>query len=86
MKKEIFYQCLLEKRTEKATITTVSWIPKKYANKDQYVKLREKKEDGYTEWSDGWKVMKVCSRSEKEDIPDVRKQHMYLYGNNLHNV
>lgn len=85
-KKEIFFQCLLERKTENATITTTSWIPKKYAKKDKYIQLREKKEDGYTEWIDGWKVISICSKSLKENVPDIRKSiktHIARTGDNL---
>ena len=68
MNKKIYYrQCVLEKEN----MTTVSWIPEKYAEKGKYLKL--KNENG--EWENGW-VVKCASadRVEESYLPDSHQQ------------
>ena len=65
MSKTDFYcQCSLRKKSGKVVITTTSWIPQCYANKGEFLML--KNEAG--EWVDGWEVMNVSPPMDAESV------------------
>jgi len=59
MKTELYTQCKLQKGNE----FTYSWIPKKFAVKNKYLKL---KDNG--EWADGWQVIEIWSTRKHTEI------------------
>ena len=58
-----FRQCVLRRKSENGTVTTLSWIPDEYARKGKIVKLKDA-----VGWTDGWKVMFVSLCSFPEDM------------------
>lgn len=63
--------CMLEKKTEKNTISTHSWIPQEFAVKGRCVKLKTK-----NGWDDHWIVKTVNPTKVDSDlIETVEKQH-----------
>lgn len=73
---EIYYrQCVLKRGTKQQ----VSWIPERFARKGHHVKLRKREGSGcvrgYTEWVDGWKVVKVGARLSGSGIHE--REHLH---------
>jgi hypothetical protein len=61
-----YRQCELKRENQHL----VSWIPKEYAIKGKYLKL--KSQDG--EWEDGWEVEYVGEKDMPENVLDFQSQ------------
>ena len=54
MKEYFMKQCTLEQVNGLVTVTTVSWIPEKFAEVDRIIDIKN-----VGQWSKGWKVGRV---------------------------
>ncbi len=64
-----FVQCaLIGKTSDKNSIYTVSYIPKKFAVVGNILKLKFD-----SVWSNGWKVYEIYPNSETDVVPNVKK-------------
>jgi|TARA_Y100000310_G_scaffold109018_1_gene107397 hypothetical protein len=61
MKIELYTQCKLQR----GNVISYSWIPKKFAVKNKYLKL---KDNG--KWTNGWQVIEVWSTRKNSEIND----------------
>lgn len=66
--KHLSTQCKLQNGNK----ISYSWIPKKFAVKGKYLKL---KENG--EWSDGWQVIEVWATRSAEEVQARRDDYLY---------
>lgn len=57
---EMHVQCKLRR----GTLTTVSWIPSRYAKKGTYLKLKD--DDGV--WENGWEVIETWGKEKSTDV------------------
>lgn len=87
MSKMIYNQCTLVKREStndpdaKIVTTQVSYIPKKYAQLNRVLKLKEG-----DIWEDGWKITSVGSDTPEDQVPDVHsdiKGHRKMTGDSI---
>ena len=74
MSKTIYFkQCSLELVTKDNKMTTVSWLPEKYAIKDKYVQLKNRKTG---EWVNGWRITLVgTKRKTQEEVIESSKDY-----------
>ena len=66
-KKELYHQCVLEKKLSNGTKTTTTFLPKKYSQVGKVIKL--KSNDGT--WEDGWVVQQVSKDNFNSDYINV---------------
>jgi hypothetical protein len=57
-KSETYTQCALKKKGQ----ADVAWIPTKFANKGNYIKLKQ--DDG--SWDDGWLVEEIYTQQDAQ--------------------
>jgi hypothetical protein len=77
---EFYRQCTLQKDN----LTTVSWIPEKFAKTTKILNLKNEKD----EWDDGWRVVSVGENRLPEDVVIKQERnfkefsyHMLKFGN-----
>ena len=58
-----YCQCELSKKTENGEILDVAWIPKEFAKKNKYLKIRIN-----GGWDNGWQVVKTGNILSSEYI------------------
>ena len=62
-------QCTLEKKSGVVTVSTVSWIPDKFAEEGRLIDIKEA-----GQWSKGWKVGKVNPMKQQNTTMLERSQ------------
>jgi len=67
-----FKHCVLELIQKDGKTTTTSWLPEKYAIKDKYVELKNRKTG---KWINGWKVTIVGTKRLTENQIVSQSQH-----------
>lgn len=61
MKRQVLYkQCRLEQKTKSGTKHLVTWLPQSFAKVRKILRLK----DDAGQWSAGWEVMTVGTRSQ----------------------
>ena len=60
-----YCQCELQKPTENGHIVDTAWIPKKFAKKNTYIKIKNK-----GKWDNGWKITKIGTVFDEDQIFD----------------
>jgi hypothetical protein len=65
-----YCQCSLEKHYDSGTLLRTTYIPQKFAIKNEVVRLKEEDDS----WSNGWIVKFVGEAVEEELLPDSHEQ------------
>ena len=86
MSKLVYNQCTLQRDESrgpaiKVTTHMVSYIPKKYAQVNRILRLKNG-----DDWEDGWKVTFVGPDTPEDQVPDVHsdiKGHRIMTGDSL---